>query len=88
MPIYDLFCSECEFEEEYLSPTMTFTIERQCPNCNIDLKKKMGSVPVIFKGSGFYATEHGKSKGNSYKKDKSEIEEREKFVEQAKKDAP
>ena len=60
-------------------------IENVCPKCAVELHKKIGAVSVVFKGSGFYATEYGKSKGNAFTKDKSEIAEREKFIEEAKK---
>ena len=92
MPTYDLFCEHCDYKEEYLSQVMTIEVDRKCPTCNVNLLKRVGLIPSIFKGSGFYATEYGKSKGNSYRKekgeDKSEIAEREKFIEEAKKLAP
>lgn len=87
MPIYDLFCAQCEHIEEVIAP-INQEISNKCPVCDLSLIKKVGSVPVIFKGSGFYATEYGKSQANSYKKDKKEIQEREEFIEQAKKEMP
>lgn len=86
MPTYDLICSGCKYEEELFTMHIVTEVENKCPTCDIVLTKKIGRVATIFKGSGFYATEYGKSKANAYKEDKKEIEEREKFIEQARKD--
>lgn len=84
MPIYDLVCADCGFEEEFLSPKMVAETGRQCPSCSVDLKKKISPVMAIFKGPGFYATEHGRSQFN-YKGDKKNQEDRDEFIEQARK---
>lgn len=93
MPIYDLYCSDCSHEEEYLCSTFILDEEqlakhnKNCPICLKALKRKIGRVQVIFKGSGFYATDYGRSQFNSFKKDKKEIAERDEFIEQAKKES-
>lgn len=58
MPIYEYECSSCgsrfdrrqRFDEE---PIAT------CPECASKARRIIHSVPVLFKGSGFYSTDHG-----------------------------
>ena len=60
MPIYEYECGSCRsrferkqrFDEE---PIAT------CPQCSGKARRLIHSVPVIFKGSGFYCTDHGGS---------------------------
>ena len=60
MPIYDYECSVCQhhferrqkFDEEPVA---------MCPKCQAKARRVIHSVPVIFKGSGFYTTDHRKS---------------------------
>ena len=60
MPIYEYECSSCrsrferkqKFDEEPVSV---------CPKCTGKARRLIHSVPVIFKGSGFYCTDHGGS---------------------------
>jgi putative FmdB family regulatory protein len=85
MPTYDLMCLTCGHEEEFYSSKMVFDTGQKCPKCEIALTKKIGVISSIFKGPGFYATEHGKSQYN-YKNDKKNIEERDSFIAEAKKD--
>jgi putative FmdB family regulatory protein len=59
MPIYEYECSSCgsrfdrrqRFDEE---PIAT------CPECASRARRIIHSVPVFFKGSGFYSTDHGR----------------------------
>ncbi|MGB3129495.1 MAG: zinc ribbon domain-containing protein [Dehalococcoidia bacterium] len=59
MPIYEYECSSCgsrfdrrqRFDEE---PIAT------CPECRSKARRIIHSVPVLFKGSGFYSTDHGR----------------------------
>ena len=60
MPIYVYECNACQhrferkqrFDEE---PVTT------CPKCQGKARRVIHSVPVIFKGSGFYSTDNRKS---------------------------
>jgi len=36
----------------------------ECPRCERKANRVIHSVPVIFKGSGFYVTDHRKDGGN------------------------
>ncbi len=76
LPIYEYECSACgirfdrrqKFDEE---PTAI------CPECASKARRVIHSVPVLFKGSGFYCTDHGR--GTRYnagqKKEEAEIKE-------------
>ena len=57
MPIYEYQCGRCNhhfdrrqgFDDEPVS---------ECPVCNSDSRRVLHSVPIIYKGSGFYTTDH------------------------------
>ena len=60
MPIYEYECDECHhcfekkqrFDEEPVA---------SCPECEGKARRVIHSVPIIFKGSGFYVTDNRKS---------------------------
>lgn len=60
MPIYEYECDEChhcferkqKFDEEPVA---------SCPECEGKARRVIHSVPIIFKGSGFYVTDNRKS---------------------------
>jgi len=62
MPIYEYQCASCgrktEFIQGFSDPRPTI-----CPHCGGALKKLLSSPTAHFKGSGFYATDYGKSGG-------------------------
>ena len=59
MPIYEYECYVCEhhferkqrFDEEPVA---------NCPQCQGKARRVINSVPIIFKGSGFYVTDNRK----------------------------
>ena len=59
MPIYEYECSSCRsrferkqrFDEEPVA---------SCPQCSGKARRLIHSVPVVFKGSGFYCTDYGR----------------------------
>ncbi len=53
MPTYQYVCTECGRD---LEAVQRFTDDAltECPTCSGRLRKKYGSVGVVFKGSGFY----------------------------------
>lgn len=72
MPTYEYQCKECDhqFEELQLITAKPF---RKCPECG---KRKLIRLigpggGIIFKGSGFYATDYPQSKVDPKKKQKS-----------------
>lgn len=59
MPIYDYECCACSsrFERRQRFDEEPITI---CPECAGRTRRVIHSVPVLFKGSGFYCTDHGR----------------------------
>ncbi|MEE8373526.1 MAG: zinc ribbon domain-containing protein [Dehalococcoidia bacterium] len=59
MPIYEYECAACNsiferrqrFDEEPIAA---------CPECEGRARRVIHSVPVLFKGSGFYCTDNGR----------------------------
>ncbi|MDR0284274.1 MAG: FmdB family transcriptional regulator [Propionibacteriaceae bacterium] len=60
MPIYQYHCTSCgadlEIFQHMVDPTLTV-----CPECQGQLRKVFSPVGIVFKGSGFYATDSKKS---------------------------
>jgi putative FmdB family regulatory protein len=62
MPLYEYVCSSCgarlerrqRFDDEPL---------RDCPNCGSTLNRLIHPVGIVFKGSGWYSTDHRSTKG-------------------------
>lgn len=59
MPIYEYECGLCHFHFER---KQRFNEEpvAMCPKCQGKARRVIHSVPVIFKGSGFYTTDNRK----------------------------
>jgi putative FmdB family regulatory protein len=68
MPIYTYRCSNCgvQFEKQQSFSDQSLL---RCPECGKrSLKKVYQPVGIVFKGSGFYATDHHSPSGQSSKK--------------------
>lgn len=61
MPTYQYRCTSCgtdlEAVQKFTDPALT-----DCPECDGDLRKVFSAVGVVFKGSGFYATDSRSTK--------------------------
>lgn len=57
MPIYEYECRACHhrFEKRQRFDAEPAAI---CPNCQGKARRVIHSAPIIFKGSGFYITDH------------------------------
>lgn len=59
MPIYEYACTACgertEARQGFTDPPLT-----ECPVCGGKLRKLYSPVGIVFKGTGFYATESRK----------------------------
>ena len=69
MPTYGYTCRDCghtfDIVQKMAEDTLTI-----CPRCGGRLRKVFAAPAIAFKGSGFYATDHGKaSKGRDETKD-------------------
>ncbi|UCH60065.1 MAG: zinc ribbon domain-containing protein [Anaerolineales bacterium] len=65
MPIYSYRCDNCgvrfERHQHFSDPPLT-----RCPECKKNaLKKIFTPVGIVFKGSGFYATDHRSPSGGT-----------------------
>jgi putative FmdB family regulatory protein len=84
MPTYEYTCRDCghtfDIVQSMLDEALTM-----CPECGGSLRKVFAAPAISFKGSGFYATDHGKksdkqeeSKGTGEKSGERTGETREK----------
>ena len=69
MPTYDYKCAECGHLFEELQ-SMKADALKDCPKCGKPALKRLmtGGSGMIFKGSGFYLTDYGKSGSSVSKK--------------------
>ncbi len=64
MPLYDYRCQTCDHVFE-LRQSFSSEPVATCPSCNNGAQRVIHSVPVVFKGSGFYVNDYGKGRGGS-----------------------
>lgn len=63
MPVYEYECSNCSCRFE-LKQKFSDSPEASCPQCKASARRVFSPVPIIFKGTGFYVTEHRKESEN------------------------
>lgn len=71
MPTYEYRCRDCGHTFDIVQK-MSDDPLTHCPQCGGDLRKVFAPPAISFKGSGFYATDHGKKSkpsGGDPKKD-------------------
>jgi putative FmdB family regulatory protein len=70
VPIYEYECNDCchQFERKQRFDEEPIAI---CPQCQGKCRRVIHSVPVIFKGSGFYVTDSRGTNSASGKGDKA-----------------
>ena len=70
MPVYEYECSSCHFR---FDRKQRFDEEpvATCPQCQNKARRVLHSVPILFKGSGFYSTDH-RRQGQDYRSKKKE----------------
>jgi putative FmdB family regulatory protein len=72
MPIYQYICPKCNLKFE-LKQSFSDESIVVCPKCQNGARRLFSSVPIIFKGQGFYVTDNKKSAPeNEVKEDKKE----------------
>jgi putative FmdB family regulatory protein len=59
MPTYEYACKACGHRFEVVQ-SMRDDALTACPECGRELRKVFAPPAIAFKGSGFYATDHGK----------------------------
>jgi putative FmdB family regulatory protein len=64
MPIYEYACTNCgertEAKQSFTDPPL-----EECPHCGGLLRKLFSPVGIVFKGTGFYATDARKGSSKS-----------------------
>ena len=89
MPRYDYECQECQHRFE-LKQSFSAEPVAECPVCNNKARRVIHSVPVVFKGSGWYVNDYGKRGGvtgsgsDSEKSDESESKSKSKSKSESK----
>ncbi len=63
MPTYEYVCKRCGHLFEIVQSMKDDTLT-ECPECGGELRKVFAPPAISFKGSGFYATDHGKKKSS------------------------
>jgi len=81
MPVYQYQCPKCNLKFE-LKQSFSDDSIVSCPKCQNGARRLFSTVPVIFKGQGFYVTDNRKSTPEdkakeATKEDKSGSEETE-----------
>lgn len=59
MPTYEYACRACGHAFDVVQSMQDDSLT-SCPECGGDLRKVFAPPAISFKGSGFYATDHGK----------------------------
>lgn len=72
LPRYDYQCQTCHNEFEVKQSFVSEPVAT-CPECKNQARRVIQSVPVVFKGSGFYVNDYGK--GNSSTGNRSNVKE-------------
>ena len=75
MPVYTYRCESCGIQFERHQSFNDAPL-KTCPECRKkSLKKVITPTKIIFKGSGFYATDHKSPSGSASRETKSEKSE-------------
>jgi putative FmdB family regulatory protein len=75
MPVYTYRCDSCGVQFERHQSFSDAPL-KTCPECRKkSLRKVITPTKIIFKGSGFYATDHKSPSGSTSRKHKSESSE-------------
>ena len=76
MPVYSYRCGTCGVQFDRKQKFSDQPLVR-CPECGKkSLHKIYGPVGIVFKGSGFYATDHHSSSGGAKKHSQDDVEEK------------
>jgi putative FmdB family regulatory protein len=81
MPTYEYQCKSCNHRFE-IWQKMADDALTVCPECNGTIRRILFPAGIVFKGSGFYKTDHGSSaavneSNHNGQKDKQENQEKE-----------
>jgi len=60
MPIYDVYCTNCEWKDENFKTSSDKISSLTCPECNGEVKQVFGSFNFHLKGGGWASVPEGK----------------------------
>lgn len=60
MPLYSFVCEECGQRFDKRLPFSQAEERPVCPNGHPQVRRELALPTIVFKGSGFYATDHRK----------------------------
>ena len=63
LPTYDYICTKCRHGFEAVQPFSAEPVAA-CPKCSGKSERQFSVPVVVYKGSGFYTTDHGRSSAN------------------------
>ena len=75
MPIYEYECGSCHHRFD-LKQGFHDKPQAECPQCKKKAKRVFHPAPIIFKGSGFYVTDHSTSNPASAKPENNKTEDK------------
>jgi len=66
MPVYEYVCESCserfEIKQKFTDAPLSI-----CPRCSGSIHRVIQPAKIVFKGSGFYVTDHGNQNGQTKK---------------------
>lgn len=63
MPVYPYQCDQCGRYFDRHLPISQADVKQICPICQGSAHRVFQAPPIIFKGGGFYVTDHRKTSG-------------------------
>ncbi len=72
MPIYEYLCTRCDHRFERLQPVGS--PPEPCPRCGGSTRRLLGTVGLVFRGSGFYTTDYRRPKDGSSRAEEKKSE--------------
>lgn len=86
MPTYEYRCTRCGYRFDFFQK-ITEEPLRECPQCRGEVQRLIGSgAGILFKGSGFYATDYRSEEYRKQQKVEKESKKVEKESKEVKKD--
>jgi len=73
MPTYEYRCRDCGHTFDIVQKMSDASLTH-CPECGGELRKVFAPPAIAFRGSGFYATDHGKKSRTSSEADEDKKE--------------
>ena len=83
MPRYDYKCNSCGNLFE-LKQSFSAKPEANCSNCNSIANRVIHSVPIVFKGSGFYVNDYARNSKTSTTESSSKNKKKQKTKQKTK----